>query len=52
MEGLRQRKHDNGAKTQFILRGFSQTRGESASKLLRPSAADGELTARLNWIWQ
>ena len=27
MEGLPPRKQDNGAKTQFILRGFSQTRG-------------------------
>ena len=27
MEGLTPRKQDNGAKTQFILRGFSQTRG-------------------------
>jgi hypothetical protein len=26
MEGLTPRQHDNGAKTQFILRGFSQTR--------------------------
>jgi hypothetical protein len=27
MEGLTPQKQDNGAKTQFILRGFSQTRG-------------------------
>jgi hypothetical protein len=27
MEGLTPRRQDNGAKTQFILRGFSQTRG-------------------------
>ena len=27
MEGLTPRKQDNGTKTQFILRGFSQTRG-------------------------
>src|SRR5262245_23401059 len=27
MEGLTQRKQDNGAKTQLILRGFSQTEG-------------------------
>jgi len=51
MEGLTQRKQDNGAKTQFILRGFSQTVG-IRSTLLRASAMDGELTTRFKWIWQ